>query len=131
VILLGEQPIFERAIKKNGKRAAVATLTGFRLQFNIALDAAGAANPANYQIDLVKMKKVKNKIEKVLQPFEGFTVTNDPGTESVTIKLAGAQSFPSGGQIKILPGITSGTGGVLTGATTLTITPGAKKVRPS
>ena len=77
------------------------------------------------------MKKVKKKIEKVLQPFEGFTVTNNPGTKSVTIKLTGTQTFPNGGRIKILPGITTGSDSVLTGATTLTITPGAKKLRPS
>jgi MBG domain-containing protein len=131
VILLGVQPIFERKLKKNGKPAAIATLTGFRLQFNIALASAGAANPASYQIDIVKTKKVRKKIVKVLQPFEGFTVTNNPGTESVTINLAGTQSFPNGGQIKILPGITNGSDSVLSGITTLTITPGAKKVRPS
>ena len=131
VILVGAQPIFVHKLKKNGKPAAKATLTGFRLQFNIPLGAAGAANPASYQIEAVKMKKVKKKIEKVLQPFEGFTVTNNPGAESVTIKLTGAQAFPNGGRIKILPGITSGSGSVLTGETTLTITAGGKKIRPS
>jgi hypothetical protein len=131
VILIGEQPIFVHKLKKNGKPAAVATLTGFRLQFNLALDAAGAANPANFEIDVAKMKKVKKKIEKVFQSFAGFTVTNNPETESVTIKLTGAQSFPNGGRIRILPGITSGSNSVLAGTTTLTITPGAKKLRPS
>jgi hypothetical protein len=125
VVLIGEQPIFTH---KRGKKA---TLSGFRLEFNIALASAGAANPANYQIEAVKIKKFRKKLEKVLQPLSGFTVVNNPATDSVTIKLTGIQSFPNGGRIEILPGITSGSNSVLTGTTTLTITPGGKQVRPS
>jgi MBG domain len=131
VVLIGEQPIFTRKLGKNGKPAAKATLSGFRLDFNIPLASAGAANPANYQIETVKIKKVRKKIEKVLQPFSGFTVVNNPATESVTIKLIGTQSFPNGGRINVLPGIASGSDSVLSGGLTLTIAPGGKKIRPS
>ena len=35
----------------------------------------------------------------------------------MTLKLAGTQSFPTGGQITVLPGVTSGSGSVLSGTT--------------
>lgn len=79
----------------------------------------------------MKLKKVKNALVRVLQPFKAFTVTNNPDTESVTIRLSGAPTFPSGGRINVLPGITAGTSSVLKGETSLTITPGGKKVRPT
>ena len=131
LVLIGEQPIFTRQLNKNGKPVGKAVLSGFRLQFNIPLAAAGASNPADYQIETVKLKKVKNALVRVLQPFKAFTVTNNPDTESVTIRLSGAPTFPSGGRINVLPGITAGTSSVLKGETSLTITPGGKKVRPT
>ena len=49
----------------------------------------------------------------------------------MTLKLAGAQSFRTGGQLTVLPGVTGGSGGVLIGTTVFTITPGGKKIGPS
>jgi hypothetical protein len=49
----------------------------------------------------------------------------------VTLKLAGTQSFPTGGQIKVLPGVTSNSGSVLVGTTVFKIAPGGKKIGPT
>jgi hypothetical protein len=127
LVLIGELPIFARKHNKNGRAA----LTGFRLQFNIPLADSGGGNPADYQIETVKIKKVKNGLARVLQPFKAFTVTNHPESESVTINLIGTRTFPSGGLITLLPGITTGSNSVLTGGTSVTISPGGKALRPT
>jgi hypothetical protein len=47
----------------------------------------------------------------------------------VELKLGGTQSFPKGGQLTVLPGVTSGSDSVLIGTTVFTITPGGKTDR--
>ena len=49
----------------------------------------------------------------------------------MTLELESTRTFPTGGEIKVLPGVTSGSGSVLAGTTVFTITAGAKKVKPS
>ena len=61
----------------------------------------------------------------------GFTVTYTPASDSVTLELAGAQSFRTGGQITVLPGVTGDSGSALIGTTVFTIAPGGKKIGPS
>ena len=89
------------------------------------------SNPGNYELDTVTTKKVKKSLDRVLHPIKSFTVTYTPASDSVTLKLAGTQSFPTGGQITVLPGVTSGSGSVLGGTTVFTITPGGKTIEPS
>ncbi len=130
-MVIGEQPVFRRKLNKHGKPVGKAVLTGFTLDFNMSLSAAAASNPGNYELDTVTTKKVKKSLDRVLHPIKSFTVTYTPASDSVTLKLAGAQSFPTGGQITVLPGVTSGSGSVLSGTTVFTITPGGKKIEPS
>ena len=130
-MVIGEQPVFQRKLKKNGKPAGKAVLTGFTLDFNMSLSAAAVSNPGNYELDTVTIKKVKKSLDRVLHPIKSFTVTYTPASDSVTLKLAGTQSFPTGGQITVLPGVTSDSGSVLIGTTVFTITPGGKKIEPS
>ncbi len=131
VMVISEQPVFQRKLKKNGKPAGPAVLTGFTLEFNMSLTAAAAANPRNYVLDTVTIKKVKKSYERVLNPIKGFTVKYTPASDSVTLKLTAAQSFPKGGQLTVLPGVTRNSGSVLSGSTVFTITPGGKKIEPS
>ena len=49
----------------------------------------------------------------------------------MTLELAGGQTFPTGGQITVLPGVTGNSGGALVGTTVFAITPGGKKIEPS
>jgi hypothetical protein len=58
-------------------------------------------------------------------------VTYTPASDSVTLELVGAQSFRTGGQITVLPGVTSDSGSVLIGTTVFTITPGGKSLELS
>src|SRR5271157_3496104 len=129
-LVIGEQPVFQRKLK-NGKPVGKAVLTGFTLDFNMPLSAAAVSNPGNYVLDTVTFKKVKKSLVPVLHPIKSFTVKYTPASDSVTLKLAGTQSFPTGGQIKVLPGVTSNSGSVLTGTTVFTITPGGKKIERS
>ncbi len=106
VTIIGEVPVFRRKLNKKGKPTGKAILTGFTLEFNTPLLASAVSNPGNYLVDTVTIKKVKKSLDRLVRPIKGFTVINTPATDSVTIKLSGAQSFPSGGQITVLPGVT-------------------------
>jgi len=128
--VISEQPIFQRKLNKYGKPVGKPVLTGFRLGFNMPLFAAAVSNTGNYQLDTITTTKVKKKVVRVLQPITNFTVSYSPASRSVTLKLAGSQSFPSGGRIVVLPGVTSGSGDVLGGTTLFTITPGGNAVEP-
>ena len=129
-MVTSEQPVFRRKLK-NGKPVGKAVLTGFTLDFNMSLGAAAASNPRNYQLGIVTTKKVKKQLEHILEPIKSFTVRYTRASDSVTFKLASAQSFPLGGQLRVLPGVTSASGSVLSGTTVFTITPGGKEIGPS
>jgi hypothetical protein len=130
-MVISEQPVFRRKLKKNGKPAGKPVLTGFTFDFNMSLSAAAVSNPGNYKLETVTIKKVKKSLDRVLHPIKRFTVTYTPASDSVTLKLAGTQAFLSGGQITVLPGVTTDSGSVLIGTTLFTITPGGKKIEPS
>ncbi len=129
-MVIGEQPVFQRKLKSNGKPAGKAVLTGFTLDFNMPLSATAVSKPGNYELDTVTYKKVKKSLVPVLHPIKRFTVTYTPASDSVTLKLAGTQAFRTGGQITVLPGVTSDSVGALVGTTVFTITPGGKKIEP-
>ena len=129
--IISEQPVFQRKLNKKGKPVGKAVLTGFTLDFNVPLSASAASNRQNYKLDTVTTKKVKKSVERVLHPIKSFTVSYTPANDSVTLKFAGTQTFPTGGQIAILPGVASGSGSSLVGTTVFTITPGGKTIVPS
>ena len=128
--VIGEQPVFRRKLKKNGRPAGAKVLAGFSLRFSAPLSAA-ASNPANYVLDTVSVKKVKKGLARILHPIQDFTVSYTPGSDSVTLELAGTPSFRSGGRITVLPGVTGDSGESLLGATSFTIAPGGKSLRPA
>ncbi len=131
VMVIGEQPVFQRKLKKNGKPAGKAVLIGFTLDFNMSLSKAAVSKPGNYELDTVAIKKEKKSLVRVLHRTKTFTVTDAPASDSVTIKLRGGQTFPTGGQITVLPGITRGSGVVLSGTAVFAIAPGGKSIEPS
>ncbi len=95
--------------KKNKKGKPV--LAGFTLEFGVPLDSATASNPANYQVDTVTTKKVKKKVKHILHPITNLTVTNTAASDAVTIAFTGKETFPTGGQITVLSGVTGAEGG--------------------
>ena len=126
-MIISEAPVFKRKLNKNGKPTGKAVLTGFTLDYNMPLTAADVSDAANYALDTVTLKKVKKSEVRVVHPLKNFTVSYTPATDSVTLKLIGTQSFPTGGQITVLPGVTDNSGSVLTGTTVFKITAGGKK----
>jgi len=130
-MVIGEQPVFRRKLNSKGKPTGKAVLTGFTLDFNMPLSVAAVSNPGNYELDTVTFKKVKKSLVPVLHPITRFTVTYTPASDSVTLKLATTQSFPTGGRTTVLPGVTSGSDSVLVGTTVFTISPGGKTIKAS
>ncbi len=130
VQLIGEQPVFRRKLNKHGKPVGPEILTGFTLDFDMPLSVAAVTDTANYQLDTVTTKTVKKKLERVLTPIKNFTVSYTPATDSVTLKLDGTPTFPLGGQLTVLSGVTGGSGDVLSGTNVFKITAGGKKVEP-
>ncbi len=128
ITVLSEQAVFVRKLNKKGKPVGSAMLSGFKLDFN--LPPAAAANRADYALDVVKIVKVKKGTKRVLQPIKNFTVSYTPGSDSVTLELSGKQTFPSGGQLTVMPGVTGASGSVLMGTRAFTITAGGKKIKP-
>jgi hypothetical protein len=130
-MIISEQPVFQRKLKKNDKPVGKAVLTGFTLDFNVPLSASAASNRQNYELDTVTTRKVKKSVARVLHPIKSFTVSYTPANDSVTLKFGGTQTFPTGGRIAIMPGVTSVSGSLLVGTTVFTITPGGRTIVPS
>jgi hypothetical protein len=127
-MVIGEQPVFRRKLNKKGIPVGKAVLSGFKLKFDMPLSATAASNPENYVLDTVTLKKVKKSLVRVLHPVKGFTVTYTSASDSVTLNLAGTQTFPTGGQITVLSGVTDNSGDLLAGHTVFTIAAGGKKI---
>src|SRR5262249_27238833 len=125
VVLIGEQPVFRRKLNKKGKSVGKPVLIGFKLDFNLPIDAAAASTPANYHPTSRAANTVKPRLHRLLHPIKGCTVSYTPAADSVTLKLPHPQSFAKGGQLTVLPGVTGASAGVLAGTTTFAITPGA------
>ncbi len=130
VVIVGEKAVFKRKTNKKGKPVGKPVLTGFAFHFNDALDASSAGNPVNYQIDRESIKKVKRKNERVLHPLTSFTVSYDPTSSEATILFTAKETFPSGGQITILSGVTGGSGASLGGLTVFKISKGGSRIEP-
>ena len=126
--IIGEQPIFQRKFNKKGKPVGKPALTGYTLDFNTALNASAAANRANFEIATLTTKRVKKTVERILHPIANFTVSYSPTDHSVTLKFAGKQTFPTGGEIMVLPGVTNASGGTLEGTTVFNIAKGGRKI---
>ncbi len=134
-VIVGEQVLFQRKTNKKGKPVGKAVLTGFAFDFSGSLDPGSAANPANYQVDTITTKKVKKKVQHILHPLSGFTVTYSPAGDSVTLTLAGSQTFPTGGQVTVVAGPSGGvagpSGAALGGTTVFTIAPKGRSISPA
>jgi len=133
--ITGEQVVFNQKRNKKGKPIGKPTLAGYTIDFSTAMNQGTIGAPANYVVDIfvLVLQKQGKKKKKVPVPRPiGFTVTNVT-SNSVTLKLAGKQKFPKGGQIIVNASPPSGvenTSGVFLAANgTLTISPGGKAIR--
>jgi hypothetical protein len=129
-VVISEQRLFSRKLKK-GKPTGKAILSGFTLDFRGPLNSTAASNTANYQLDTVNTKKVKKKKETTLHPITKFTVSYLAASDTVEIMLGAKETFPTGGQITVLGGLTTAAGGTLSGPAVFTISKGGKGIGPS
>jgi hypothetical protein len=130
-VVIGEQPLFQRMLNKKGKPTGKAVLTGFTLNFGVALNAVAAETAANYQLDTVTTKKVKKKVETTLHPVANIVVSYIAASDAVQLTFRSKQAFPMGGRITVLPGITTASGATLTGPAVFTIANGGTRVVPT
>ena len=129
-VVIGEQPFFQRKLNRKGKPTGKAVLTGFTLDFGVALNAAAADTAANYQLDTVTTKKVKKKIETTLHPVANFAVSYIAASDAVQLTFGSKHAFPMGGRITVLPGLTTALGARLAGPAVFMIAKGGKSVLP-
>ena len=116
-----ESVVFNQKKNKKGKPIGPKTLSGYTITFSTAMNQTALASPGNYQVDLDVPKTLKVKVGKktvtkkviVLKPI-GFSVAQVTAS-SVTLTLAGKQTFPHGGEITVIaapPGGVDNTSGV-------------------
>ena len=127
-MIVGEQPLFTRKTNKKGKPTGKAVLSGFTLDLSVPLNAASAAN---FQVDTITTKKVKKKTVHILRPITKFTVSYGAASDSVQIAFGASETFPTGGQLTVLSGLTTASGGTLSGNAVFTIAKGGKSIVPS
>jgi hypothetical protein len=85
---------------RQGKAVGKETLARYTINFSAAMNLGSIGNPGNYLVDIFVAKKQGKKRVRVPKPI-GFTVT-DVTSYSVTLKLAGKQTFPNGGEITVI-----------------------------
>ncbi len=129
-VIISEAPLFRRKLNKKGKPTGKAVLSDFTLDFGVPLNPAAAGNAANYQIDSITKKKSKKGSQTILHPITNFTVSYVPASDAVEIAFTATETFPTGGQITVLSGVTTAAGGTLTGNAVFTISKGGKSVGP-
>ena len=76
-------------------------------------------------------KKVKKKVEHLLRPITNLTVSYTAASDAVMIAFSGKETFPTGGQITVLGGLTIASGGTLSGPAVYAISKGGKSIGPS
>ena len=105
-------------------------LVGFAFNFDEPLSASGAANSADYKVYSVSTKVVRKKTELILARIANVSVDYNPASDEATILFKGNETFPTGGQITVLSGVTANTTDVLAGPTVFTISRGGKHIEP-
>jgi hypothetical protein len=128
----GEQSVFRPKTNKKGKPVGKPIFTGLTFDFSGALNLSSALTSANYQVDTVTIKRVKQKNQRILRPITNFSVAYSAGNDSVTLTFTGKQTFPTGGQITVVSGPLEGlmgtSGAALVGDKVFTIARGGRSV---
>jgi hypothetical protein len=130
-VIIGEQPIIDRKLNKKHKHAGKSVVSGFTLKFGVPLNAAAAGNAANYQVDTITTKKGKKKTGQILHPITNFKVSYLAASDAVEISFGSTETFPTGGQITVLSGETTASGGTLVGSAEFVIFKAGRSISPS
>jgi streptogramin lyase len=130
-VIVGEHPIFTRKLKK-GKPVGKSILSGFTLDFDVALNPTSAANAATYDVGTFTTTKIKKKpIQRTSRAVTNFVVKYLAATDSVEIAFEADETFPTGGELTVLSGLVTATEATLTGPAVFTIAKGGKSLSPS
>jgi MBG domain/Bacterial Ig-like domain (group 3)/Right handed beta helix region len=129
-VITSQQPVFTRKLNKKGKPVGKPILSGFTLDFGVALNAGSAQNRANYVVDTVTTKTVKHKKQTILHPIANFAVSYVAASDSVNISFPVSETFPTGGQVTVSSRLATAAGGTLTGPAVFTIAKGGKQISP-
>jgi streptogramin lyase len=100
--------VMTQKLNRRGKKIGKPILSGYTINFSTAMDQSALMNHGSYAIDL--LKKIKTKVTRaarrrikiktpVYKPI-AFRVT-DVTSNSVTLTLAGKQTFPKGGRLTV------------------------------
>ena len=131
VTIIGEQALFQRKLK-HGKPTGKPMLVGYMIDFSGKLNAPSADLPTNYEVAALTTKKMKGKNVTSLQALNGFTVSYNDASETVSVDFTSQQEFKTGGQITVLggpsSGITSLSGAYLSGSRVLEIAPSGNRI---
>jgi hypothetical protein len=73
-------------------------------------------------------ERASGQKETILHPITNFTATYLASSDAVEITLGGNETFPTGGQITVLAGLTTAAGGALSGPAVFTISLGGRNV---
>ncbi len=69
-------------------------------------------------------------MQHILHPISGFTASYGTTDDDVTLTLGKPERFPTGGQITVLGGLDSASGGPPGGTTVFAISRGGKNIMP-
>ncbi len=64
-------------------------------------------------VDAIAIKKAKRMAVNAVRPISNLTVSYVAASDAVEITLGSAETFPTGGQITVLGGLTTAAGGTL------------------
>ena len=132
--ITGEQVVMLRKTNKKGKPVGKAVLQGFTLDFSTTMNSTTAGYSANYVVAAASTRRGKKKGGTTLNRV-ALTASYNAATNSVTLTLAGKQTFAKGGEITVVysppDGVSSASGVALDpDDAAFTIQPGAKGITP-
>ena len=127
-VLISEQPVFAQEQQERQADRQTGALRFHASIRHCARTPASASNAANYQLDTVTTKKVKKKSQTILHQISNFSVSYVAASDSVEFTFGGTETFPTGGQLTVLNGLTTAAGGSLTGNAVYAISKGGKSV---
>jgi hypothetical protein len=131
--IIGESVVVSQKTNKKGKKVGKPVVTGYTITFSTAMNQTSLASATNYEIDVLKSIKTvttkvgKRKIKTKVPVYAraGFTIpAASLMSNSVTLVLAGKQTFPKGGRIQVFAGGVDNSSGVALAQTVIrTISP--------
>ena len=126
-VIIGEQPLLRRKTNKKGKPAGKPVLQGFTLEFSRPMGTT-AGDSLDYSLERIVAEATKKKPAKLRNV--GFTVAYSPPGDTVTVNVAGNQTFPSGGLLTVSDAVASADGVTLSGSHAFAIGKRGKSISP-